>query len=755
MNVRRRLLPTLLRWLYGTKINGLPHVQRRDAGYLVIANHPGLVAEWVQLCLMTEQQGKPWLVMMHEPQWPRWKRGLLRWLFSPWLSLVIVAPVDKPVKDKPVKELKNGVSLSEAGSRLEQYLKQGGRAVVFPLGRVDENRAGRKYYAWSLLAAQRAEVVVLAAHLDRVPGCRITASIPGAIRSTVLVVAPQPVLFNPASSFQADSQSKGGGERIQIRQMAAQWAEDRLGEAALAAAIGRYTLWQRLCRTVRQHGRKRVALTDTTGKQATYGQLLTRSLIVGGWLQQQTEEGSYVGLLLPTTVTTMTVFFALHAYGRIPAMLNFSSGAGPVSSSCRSAKIKTVYTSRQFVRKAALEPIVQALQEHATVLYLEDLLKYLNFWRLLKAWFLAWFPEKAYQHLTHGITPDQAAVVLFTSGSEGNPKGVVLSHDNVLANAVQIHSRIDVTSEDTMLNVLPMFHAFGLTVGSLFPLFSGIRTHCLPSPLEYSLIPEQAYAQRATLLAGTDVFLRGYGRSADVSDFSFMRYVFAGAEPLRSETRDLWMKRFGIRVLEGYGTTETSPVLAVNTPMANQFGSVGRLLPGIEYRLQPVPGVRDGALLCVRGANIMLGYLTTGGDHRYHFPESPYGEGWYSSGDIVTMDTQGFVTIVGRARRFAKIAGEMISLAAVENLAAATWPEYQHAVVCQSDPRKGELLLLLTEHPKPNREALLQQAQSQGLQGFYVPKKLVTVATFPLLGSGKIDYSALTILVKSRNSTGS
>ena len=343
---------------------------------------------------------------------------------------------------------------------------------------------------------------------------------------------------------------------------------------------------------------------------------------------------------------------------------------------------------------------------------------------------------------------DDPAAILFTSGSEGTPKGVVLSHRNMLSNAAQAAARIDFGRTDKVFNTLPVFHAFGLTVGLVLPLVCGVPVFLYPSPLHYRIVPELIYSANATILFGTDTFLSGYARAAHPYDLRSVRYVLAGAEPVKEATRRLWAEKFGLRILEGYGVTETAPALALNTPMFNKFGTVGRLLPGIEARLEPVPGVEEGGRLYVRGPNVMLGYLKTDKPGILVPPEG----GWHDTGDIVAIDRDGFVTIKGRAKRFAKIGGEMISLAAVETLASELWPDVQSAVVTEPDPRRGERLVLVTEKEGATRAAFQAYAKERGASDLTVPAEVVIVDKLPLLGSGKADLVGVTQLLLGRQS---
>jgi acyl-[acyl-carrier-protein]-phospholipid O-acyltransferase/long-chain-fatty-acid--[acyl-carrier-protein] ligase len=338
------------------------------------------------------------------------------------------------------------------------------------------------------------------------------------------------------------------------------------------------------------------------------------------------------------------------------------------------------------------------------------------------------------------------AVILFTSGSEGAPKGVVLSHSNMLANVAQVAARIDFGREDRVFNVLPVFHSFGLTAGVVLPLVSGVPVYLYPSPLHYRLVPDLVYGSNATVLFGTDTFLTGYARMANAYDFRSIRYIVAGAEPVRPATRALYMEKFGVRILEGYGVTETAPVLALNTPMYSRSGTVGRVLPGIETRLEPVEGVADGGRLFVRGPNVMLGYLKADKPGVLE----PVSDGWHDTGDIVSIDRSGYVTIKGRAKRFAKIGGEMVSFAAVEELASQCWPAALSVAAALPDPRKGQRLVLLTQEEGASRAAFQRFAKAKGAADLMIPSEVLVVEALPLLGSGKLDFAGVTKLAESR-----
>jgi acyl-[acyl-carrier-protein]-phospholipid O-acyltransferase/long-chain-fatty-acid--[acyl-carrier-protein] ligase len=425
------------------------------------------------------------------------------------------------------------------------------------------------------------------------------------------------------------------------------------------------------------------------------------------------------------------------AYGRVPALLNFTAGHTNLRAALEAAKVRTVITSRRFVKIMNLDSVVQQLGEGVTVIYAEDIRDNIRFMDKLRGMLDLPFVRQIYGKL--GVRPNDPAVVLFTSGSESAPKGVVLSHKNILANRYQIGTRIDLNASDILFNALPIFHSFGLSVGLFLPLLTGVKVYLYPSPLHYRIIPEILYATNATILISTDTFLANYARHAHAYDFCSLRYVVAGGEKLKDETRLVWFEKFGIRILEGYGVTETSPVLAISTPMFFKTGTVGHLVPGTEHQLRPVDGLPRGGSLIVRGPNVMLGYLKS---DRPGVLQPPY-NGWYDTGDVVEIDSDGFVKIIGRAKRFAKIGGEMVSLAAVETYIQAAYPDKDIAVVAAPDPRKGEKLVLFTNEPRLTRDGLIDLAHDQGVPEIMIPKQSVVLDELPRLGTGKFDYVKL------------
>jgi len=482
---------------------------------------------------------------------------------------------------------------------------------------------------------------------------------------------------------------------------------------------------------------------DVRLREESYGSLLRMALALGRLLEPLTRQDETVGVVMPNAAPTLGLILGLSARRRVPAMLNYTAGPEGIRSACEVAGIRTVIASRAFLEKARLTQLFNELPG-VRVHYLEDLRASFGLAGRLYVLLLSLAP-RLYQIEQ---APEDPAVVLFTSGSEGKPKGVVHSHDSLLANIAQIRAVADFMPSDKFMIALPLFHSFGLACGVMMPLVSGCKAFLYPSPLHYRVIPELVYDRNCTVLFGTSTFLANYGKFAHPYDFGRLRYVVAGAEKLSDDVRRLWIEKFGIRVLEGYGVTECAPVIAVNVPMANRLGSVGQLMPGMQCQLESVEGIERGGLLHVKGPNLMLGYLLDGKPGVIQPPRSVQA-GWYSTGDIVEIDADDFVFIRGRVKRFAKIAGEMISLEVVENIANAAAPGVQHAAAARSDAAKGEALVLFTTAENLTREQLSAASRQLGAPELAVPRVIRRLKALPLLGSGKIDYVQLKKLAES------
>lgn len=481
-----------------------------------------------------------------------------------------------------------------------------------------------------------------------------------------------------------------------------------------------------------KYGSSDPIVEDAVGGSATYKRLLIGARVLGKRFAAVSEPGEIMPVLLPNANAVVVTILGLQSAGRVPAMLNYTAGPATVLSSCKTVQAKTVIASRAFVEKAELESLISTLEEAGlNIMWLEDVRESVSIFEKLSAFL---FAKKSILQ----TTPEDPAIVLYTSGSEGDPKAVVLSHSNILSNCSQINQRVKFEANDKVFNVLPVFHSFGQLGGMVLPLVFGVRLYLYPSPLHYKIIPKAAAKTRPTVLFGTDTFLTGYARTAKDDDFSSLRLVVAGAEAVKADTKTIWKERFGATVLEGFGMTEAAPVVAVNTPEEMRHGSVGKLLPGIETRVEPVEGIDEGGRLWVKGPNVMLGYIK--GDKPGVL--QPLKDGWHDSGDIVHIDDDGYVSIRGRAKRFAKIAGEMVSLGAVEIMAHGLWPEENHAVVCVPDKRKGERVVLITTSDDAERKLLSAETKDKGLTELMVPNSIVKVDDIPVLGSGKTDYNS-------------
>jgi acyl-[acyl-carrier-protein]-phospholipid O-acyltransferase/long-chain-fatty-acid--[acyl-carrier-protein] ligase len=704
----RDLLSVIFRAFYRLDVVGLDNVAKAGPNAIIALNHVSFLDAAVALSFLDR-----------EPVFAIDSSIAQRWWVKPFLRFTRAMPLD-PTKPLATRTLINSV-------------KAGNPLIIFPEGRITVTGSLMKVYDGAAMIADKSDAMLVPVrikglektHFSRLGRTQVRRSLFPKV--TVTILEPLRLEVDPALR----------GKRRRLAAGALLYTV--MSDLIFRTTSTDRTIIEAVIAAAAVHGKKHVAVEDPIGGALTYQRLLLGTAILGRKLMPLAAAGDAVGVMMPNASGTVVAILALMSAGRVPAMINFTSGLMNLRAACKAANIRAIVTSRTFVEKAHLEKLVEGLTPDVAFTYLEDVRARVGFADKLRGL------REAKRPLVRRA-PDDAAAILFTSGSEGTPKGVVLSNRNMLANAAQAEARIDFGRTDKVFNVLPLFHSFGLTVGLVLPLVSGVGVYLYPSPLHYRIIPEMIYGTDATILFGTDTFLAGYARTAHSYDFRSLRYVLAGAEPVKETTRRTYMEKFGLRILEGYGVTETAPALALNTPMFNRFGTVGRLLPGMEARLDPVPGVEVGGRLFVRGPNVMLGYLRAENPGVLERPE----DGWHDTGDIVALDADGYITIKGRAKRFAKIGGEMISLSAVEGLAAELWPDAMSGATTVPDPRKGERLILVTTKSDPKRSDFLAFARSRGASEMMVPTEVLILEKLPLLGSGKIDNIALTNFVRER-----
>ncbi len=717
------LLRCLLRLLYGVKVSGMEYYHETGERALIVANHTSLLDGLLLYAWLPET-----------PTFSINTRIAANRTFRPFLKFVDLFIMD-PGSPLSIKSM-------------IKFIRENNKAVIFPEGRITTTGSLMKIYEGPALVADKANAKILPIALE---GCQYSpfSYIKGQDkvvwfpRITITVLPPETVLI--PESVQGHARRKAATLILQ----------NIMYKLIYTTYEYRKTVFSAVLDAAKQHHYKKIVLEDINREPLNYRQLISRTFILAGEIEKDTSSGEYVGLLLPNVSGTVISYLALQFLGRVPAMLNYSAGVQVLLSACSTAQIKTVFTSRKFIDNAALTDSIEELEKQVNVVYLEDIGKRISSAAKILGLVRSYYPQSHYRQFRKKCDPTEPATILFTSGSEGVPKGVVLSHLNLLSNYAQGKCYIDFGPNDVMFNCLPLFHSFGLNVGCLMPLLAGSKTFLYLTPLHYRIIPELIYELGATIFFAANTFMKGYAHHAHPYDFQSLRYALAGAEKLSDDTQRIWMEKFGIRILQGYGVTETSPVIAANTPMTNRSGTVGHIIPGMEYNIEKVDGIERGGRLIVKGPNVMLGYLIHGSNGEITSPKASCGRGWHDTGDIAYVDDDGFISILGRAKRFAKIGGEMVSLLAVEELAIQTWPDFNHAAVTLPDERKGEKIVLISNNLNANRKHIQETAKQLKYGEISIPKKVILAEELPMLSTGKIDYVTLTKMAMAEDESGS
>ena len=705
VSARRKIFKKLLLTFFNVHVEGYENLRKAGKRTLIITNHTSyldaliistFIDQKITFSLTNRLAGKWWIKL--------------------FCNLMDVRSLD-PVSPLAIKDM-------------VEELKQNKLCMIFTESQVADGQTRMKLYEGPALMAEKAHANLLPIQIygaDHSIFSRIKTKSYTTLFPDITMKFLPPINFTPP-------------QNISFRE-ARKLSSSKLYDLLSSMTFNNYeihqTLFEALIKSSKIVGPNKFMMEDTDRKPLKMKHIFLRSFVLGSLINKTLPDEKTLGVLLPTSNACALTVLGLHAFGKIPAMINFSSGVKQIISTCKTAQIKTIISSRKVVLLGKLESLIEHLEKNnIRVVFLEDLKKYLSFKDKILGIKGMFMPEKIYKRTSHNAQSSDPAVILFTSGSEGMPKAVLLSHENFLGNIYQVPTKYDIFPNDIMLNCLPMFHSFGLMAGTFLPLILGIKTILYATPVHYRIIPELCSSTQATIMFGTDTFLTGYAKCANPYDFNSLRIVVAGAEKLKDETRQLWAEKFGVRVMEGYGATECSPVIAVNTFLHNKPGSVGRLMTGMEYKLKPVPGINDGAELVVRGPNIMLGYMK----HDKPGVLQPPKNGWYETGDIVHIDEDGFIFIKGRSKRFAKIGGEMVSLLSVEQVIFDNWPGFISGVVSIPDPKKGEAIVLITTCTDITQDKLILAFKNSGINELAIPKKIIITSEPPLLGTGKFDY---------------
>ncbi len=687
--------------------------------------------------------------------------GILLLLIDRWKFYFLV---DKTIAHKNpfrffIKQIKFIPITNHSSYSIRQliyFLRKKKTIVIFPEGRISTTGKLMNFQNGMLMISAKTKVPILPVYIKNAHltyFSKVKEQFPKRIFQPIKLQIGDPVYVSLPKKLQSTNEYK----KTNLQLM------DRFQNMSFEMEDLSTSLFEMLLLGMKNSSPKKKIIQDSSLEQMSYKKLVLSALILGKLLFEKNAKSSSqflkrssknvfqnreqnIGFLLPNSIAACSTFFAFQLYHKVAVMLNFTSGLSSIIHSCKLAAVQRVITSRKFVKLGNLEPTIKALSKVVEIVYLEDfrekiswkdkILALLRFTKIV-SFHRSLFASSA-SHSGKVFSESNPAVIMFTAGSSGMPKGVVLSHRNIVANFYQFNTIVDFNLKDVLFNVLPVFHSFGLIVGLLAPLFSGLKVFLYPNPMQYRLVTKFVYFCDATIILGTNVFYRGYALKAEQTDFYKVRYAFSGAERLQDEVKQMWNEKFGIRILEGYGLTEAAPVVATNTPLHYRKNTVGRLLPALKYKLEKVAGISVAQKLYLKGPNLMLGYLKNNNSGEISFLK-----GWYDTGDLVNIDEDGFVQIVGRQKRFCKVAGEMISLVLVEKITKKVFPKSTVAAIATESKQKGEKIILVATDNQVNlstiREYLLKNAENILL----LPQELLKLPQIPLLGSGKINYPEL------------
>ena len=699
---------------YKIEVVGMENFQKCKGGTLIIANHTSLIdgiilsitfGEKLSFAINTEVTKNFWV--------------------KPFLKMIKFFPVDN-------------TNVMVVKSIIDE-IKKGGMVVIFPEGRITTTGGLMKVYPGPAVIADKSKADILPICIEGIQysdfsyfGAKTKSRKQRKIKLTVL--PPRKLDINealPDSKRRANSMTK---------------LYDIMCEMKFASNFTNKTIFDSLIQNLSLVGRKKEILDDIKRQPITVGSLLGAIFAFANKIRKQTAKKEYVGIMMANTKTTVEIFFALSATDRIPVMINYTEDTDNIVSCMENVGVKTVYTSKSFIREFKPNNIIEAFIEHnINVVYEEDLKDSINIFNKVSAYTKSHFPNYFYKQICDNFDSESPAVVLFTGSINGKSKSVVLTHKNIQASMAQLSSVMDFGIMDSFFNSMPIFSSLGFVAGTLLPLLRAIKLFMYHSPLHYKTVSELVYDTNSTVILGTDTFLAGYAKTAHPYDFYSIRYVISGIEKLKEETVKIWEDNFGKRIFEAYGTTETSSTISINTPMYFREKSVGRMLPGIECKLESTTAFVGASHLLVKGPNISDYYI-----ENKQLISKKAQDNWFDTGDIVEIDKDKFIFMKGKSKRFIKVEGEAVSLTELEVKISEIWKDSKHALIKTQHNRKKEIILFTT-YKGATKEELIKFVNENKVEDFIVPDEIIVMENIPITGTGTVDYLKLQETFKGLN----
>lgn len=717
----RFVLVALINTLYKVRVVGQENIPMKGPA-LLVCNHLSFVDPILLGCCV------PRFIRFIITR-PYYNIRALQWFFT----LMKAIPISEGSRRDILKSIE----------RAREELSQGKLVCIFAEGAISRTGNLLPFKRGIERIVEGLDVPVIPVHLDRIwgslfsfSGGRFLWKLPGRIPYPVTVSfgKPMPAISKAWEVRQAIMEL--GSEAIQYRRTSG----DLLHLRFIKNARRR---WWSLC------------IADSSGKELSYGKALVGSLVFARWMRNKHPGEKMIGLLLPASVAGALANIAILMAGKVPVNLNFTAGQEAMASAVQQSGIKTILTSRMFLEKAKIA-------EMEGMVFLEEMMREIPPFQKAVAMLMALFlPASLLQRLisTEKMNPHSLATVIFTSGSSGIPKGVMLSHHNILSNVEGFAQVFQLTGKDSLMGVLPFFHSFGFTGTLWFPLVSGFSAVYHPNPLDAKAIGEMVNRYKATLLISTPTFCAAYLKRCTAEEFSSLRYVIVGAEKLRAPLAEAFKEKYGIDLLEGYGCTEMGPVVSVNIPdvqgaSQRQTGlkpwTVGHPIPGVVAKVvdpetgKPLPAGTEGMLL-VKGPGQMAGYLGQPEKTREVLQD-----GWYITGDIGCIDDHGFITITDRLSRFSKIAGEMVPHIKVEDAINRLLGDAVCIVTSLPDEEKGERLVVLHTSKEVTAEEIWRQLCQTDIARLWIPRRenIYYIDAIPTVGSGKADLRQARVIAR-------